>query len=100
LVIGDLMSLVALARSLKDGSTAHTAELREENSPRAPPKYCKMHFDDLDCRNLLRAGRPGWRYGIVGLNFGLGATAQETSASRLGEQSAASPGAGSFEIML
>ena len=40
-------------------------------------------FDDLECRDLLRASRSGCRYRCAGLNLDLQAMANQGSASRL-----------------
>jgi hypothetical protein len=33
----------------------------------------KTHYDDLECHDLLRVGRAGYRYGFAALNLGLAA---------------------------
>jgi hypothetical protein len=42
------------------------------------------HYEDLECRDLLHAGRAGCRYGFVALNHGLAAMAKQASASKRG----------------
>jgi hypothetical protein len=39
--------------------------------PRAPPKSGDGQFDDLECRDLLHAGRAGYGYGFSALHLGL-----------------------------
>jgi hypothetical protein len=45
----------------------------------------------LDCRNLLRAGRGQRRQGVVALNLGLDAAANEVFKSGLTEQAFPAP---------
>src|ERR1700754_942519 len=47
-----------------------------------PPPGDKQ-FDDLERRDLLRAGGAGWSYRFAALNPGLQAAAENASASRI-----------------
>jgi hypothetical protein len=50
--------VVAVTRSLKDGSTVHC-------------NPGETQFDDLECRDPLHTGGAGYADGFVGLNLGL-----------------------------
>jgi len=40
-------------------------------------KSCEAQCDDLECPDLLHAGRTGYRYGFAALNLRLGARAND-----------------------
>jgi hypothetical protein len=45
-----------------------------------PDWLAETQFDDLECRDLLHAGRAEYHYGVTGLNLGLEAMATGASA--------------------